>query len=106
MNGNHRLEVLLEQQIEEAMCYVLGEVSDADAKMIALETNELDIEEDVSKVSDLIKSITKTIQIDEVFDTFPWEKTTLFSWEEKTEKPNKNPSKLVHQCPKCGYEFS
>lgn len=97
VNGNHRLDAFKEEGIESAVCCNLGrDVSQATAEMIALETNELNIEPDELKLAQLIKRVAETTPLDEMIQTLPYEapeienyiKSVDFSWQNfKDENP-------------------
>ncbi len=57
VNGNHRLEAFRALGLKDAVCYDLGLVSAADAKRIAIETNETYFAPDHVKLADLLREI-------------------------------------------------
>ena len=69
INGNHRLKVLELIESEKAMCFSMGKISLASAKLIALETNETSFSRDDGKMASLLKDITLEINEAEIFST-------------------------------------
>lgn len=72
VNGNHRLEVFLEDGVEKAMCFNLGEVTQDQAEMIALETNELNVPADKYQLGKLLERVTSVVPIVQAAETLPY----------------------------------
>lgn len=70
-NGNHRYLALQELKFEEADCYHLGKVSDAQAKRIAIETNETKFATDKDKLAELVGQIS--LEFDDFDETNPFD---------------------------------
>jgi len=128
VNGNHRLDALVELGVKEAMCYNLGKVSTAEAKRIAVETNETKFPNDPVKLSMLIASLTEEFDVKELALTMPYSDSELKelaslpslddtlpdlpepptpSYEE-TDLDTETESKRgveKFSCPKCGFSF-
>lgn len=77
VNGNHRLDVLLELKKKKVFCYNLGKISTAQAKKIAIETNETKFENDLLKLADLFSDISKEFSITELAETMPFTEKEL-----------------------------
>jgi len=77
VNGNHRLEVFHELSVKEAMCFNLGVVPDAIARIVALETNELEIPADPLKLGGVVRSIAEAVPVDEILRTLPYSPAQL-----------------------------
>lgn len=72
VNGNHRLKAMRHLGFTTAMCYNLGEISDHEAKMIALETNETKFHANGIALAELLKELTSIYDIDEMAETLPY----------------------------------
>jgi DNA modification methylase len=72
VNGNHRLEIFHEKKILEAMCVDLGEISQQEAELIALETNELQFDSDPLKLASLIRDVGSIYSDDVIVETAPY----------------------------------
>lgn len=126
INGNHRLDVLLELNYKEAMCYNLGKVEDYIAKRIAIETNETKFVADPNKLSEILKDLTDNISIDDLLETLPFTSGELESltsdldfndfeppsvtYKPETDFVDKPSNKTTNSkekvtCPNCGYKF-
>jgi len=64
VNGNHRLDALIQMNIEKAMCKNLGPVSLDEAKLIALETNEIQFPTDDLKLGQILSELKNTMGIE------------------------------------------
>lgn len=64
VNGNHRLKALKEIGIKEVVCFNLGNVTIAEAKRIAIETNETNFKPSLNKLSGIIAEITRDAKYD------------------------------------------
>lgn len=74
VNGNHRYQAMLQINQDVVICYVYneGELSDAQAKRIAIETNETAFENDVIKLAALLQEISEETALDELEKTMPY----------------------------------
>lgn len=71
VNGNHRLLALKEIGTKEVACYNLGAVSLAQAKRIAVETNETKFGTDKKKLAEIVGDIVDAF--DDFEDTTPFD---------------------------------
>lgn len=72
INGNHRLEAMKQLGFTRAMCFNMGEISDAKARRIAIETNETKFAADGYKLASLLKELTDEFDITELCSTLPY----------------------------------
>jgi len=79
VNGNHRLQVLKELNIPEAMVYNLGNIPVRQAKKIAVETNETKFESDTAKLAKLIADVASDFDLSDLVDTMPYNEIQLKS---------------------------
>jgi len=118
VNGNHRLDILLDLKIKEAHCFNLGKISDNKAQRIAIETNETKFPVDSLKLSDILKNLIKEYSIEELAITMPYSATELESLMKvdvevkDLDLPNPVNTKSKEQpliqsfyCPKCGFKY-
>jgi DNA-directed RNA polymerase specialized sigma54-like protein len=77
VNGHHRLQALKKLKPETVMCYNLGAVGLAEAKRIAIETNETAFETDQIKLSELIKKIVQDFDVSDLEKTMPFSSQEL-----------------------------
>lgn len=77
INGNHRLDAMIDSPYQEAMCCDVGTVSEAEAEMIALETNEIRFDVDEIQLSKVLKHINQEIPVEEMTRTLPFDVTTV-----------------------------
>jgi len=66
VNGNHRLDILRELKVKHTMCYDLGNISLAQAKRIAIETNETKFGVNEEKLTDLINDISNNFGLEDL----------------------------------------
>lgn len=99
VNGNHRLDVLRELGVSEVAVCDLGEVSDAYAKRVAIETNETRFENDSQRLHDVFADLRASFDETDLLETMPFsdiEMSSLladafdFSVFEKTESEDTN----------------
>lgn len=72
VNGNHRLNAMKQLGFTRAMCYNLGEISDAKAHRIAIETNETKFIANGYELAKLLKGLTDDFDITELCSTLPY----------------------------------
>jgi len=77
VNGNHRLDAMLDLGYEEVMVCDLGEISDAAARRIAIETNETRFQSDPLRLSALIREIVQEFPLDDALSTLPFSQKDL-----------------------------
>lgn len=108
INGNHRLEVLLESgEHDEVMCCNYGDISLHLAQMIARETNKEYFVADPDKERDVLANILKHVDMDEMFETINEERTKVESFLRGPQIKEKELDELEtkHECPSCGYKW-
>jgi len=94
VNGNHRLNVLAELGFKKATCYDLGKISDAKAKLIAIETNETNFDANPVKIAEVIAEINTVFDFKDLAVTMPFSEASLeaylssteFSWDQIAEQ--------------------
>ena len=94
VNGNHRLDVMSHLKIKKAHCYNFGKISEAQARRIAIETNETNFKSDPLKLAGLVKELTTEFNIEELTKTMPYDEAQLnemieindFDWNELSSK--------------------
>jgi len=124
VNGNHRLKVLKDLGYDKIVCYSLGNISDNQARRIAIETNETRFKTDSIKLAELMKEISGEggFEISDLAQTMPFDEEQLkgfvdlleFDWEKyeegkNTENDENENNKLFQvqcKCPECGHQFS
>lgn len=72
VNGNHRLDAMIELGIPEAICYNLGGISDEQAYRIAVETNETRFDSDPDKLGALLSGLMDSFDVSELLETIPF----------------------------------
>jgi ParB-like chromosome segregation protein Spo0J len=72
VNGNHRLDAFQELELDEVMVCNLGKVSDAQAKKIAVETNETRFPSDLLSLSTVMKDILIEFPQEELLTSMPY----------------------------------
>lgn len=91
VNGNHRAQALMDLGMTEAVVFDLGKISDAQARRIAIETNETKFETDNIRLAEVIKEITDEFaDLDDLSKSMPYSpeeltnfnKLLTFDWEQ------------------------
>lgn len=77
VNGNHRLEALRALGADDALCFDLGEVSDAYAKRVAIETNETTFPTDHEKLAAAIEAMSREFDLGDLARTVPYSDAEL-----------------------------
>ena len=77
VNGNHRLDVLRSLKFEKVFCYNLGRVSLAQAKRVAVETNETKFDTNNDIFEDVMREIVEVDGIDDILKTMPFSEDEL-----------------------------
>lgn len=80
VNGNHRLDVLSRLGFQEVYCYNLGNITESQAKRIAVETNETKFTGKIDELAAIMKELS--VEFDDIDLTMP------FSQEEMDEMLN------------------
>lgn len=79
VNGNHRLDVLKSLGFDKVYCYNLGQISEATAKRIAIETNETKFSTNQDLLSGLLAEIVEVDGFEDVLETMPFNEDELNS---------------------------
>lgn len=79
VNGNHRLDVLKELGFETVYSFNLGDISEAQAKRIAVETNETKFESSEKLLKGIMKEINNEFDIDDLLLTMPFSEDYILS---------------------------
>jgi len=104
VNGNHRLTAFRSLGFQTAICYDLGDVSEAEAKRIAVETNETRFVADKLKLAQHLSDLADNVGAQKLALTMPFSEAEIdnlrrvltFDWSDR--------SKRV-KCPECGKHF-
>lgn len=72
-NGNHRYLAMQELGFESADCYHLGKITDAQAKRIALETNETKFATDKNKLAVILDEVLTSEEFKDFAETNPFD---------------------------------
>lgn len=86
VNGNHRLYALRDLLFKVVVCYNLGKITDAEAKRIAIETNETKFLADKVKLADILNLLSNNYSLNDLNETLPYKKediedlTNLLKW--------------------------
>lgn len=94
VNGNHRVDALVELKAKRVVVCDLGKISKAEAMRLAIETNESRFETDYVKLSSLFKEMKADFTEDDLLTTLPFdarefsdiEQITEFEWPEGYKK--------------------
>lgn len=94
VNGNHRLDVLKKLGFETVYSFNLGVISEAQAKRIAVETNETKFSSNTESLSALVKELS--IEFDDIDLTMPFseEEMNEMLTEVDIESENENKSSI------------
>jgi len=68
---------MAEMNCKVAMCCNVGKVSDEEAAMIALETNEMRFETDQSRLNKLLQKINTKVDIEKMVRSIPYDKVEI-----------------------------
>lgn len=117
VNGNHRLDAMRDLGFEEAVCFNLGSVTEAQAMRVAVETNETRFATNNVRMAELLKELLVDFDADELSETMPFSKDRI---EELASSLGFNPDVYVNtgygepddptppktvRCPDCGEEI-
>lgn len=97
VNGNHRLKVAKRLGWNTLMCYNLGEVSQAYAMRVAIETNETKFKSDELKLAERLREVEAEFGFDDMLDTMPYtddeldkfDKLLNFDWDDLQDQEDK-----------------
>jgi ParB-like chromosome segregation protein Spo0J len=81
VNGNHRLDALKVIGAEEVYCFNLGTISEAQAKRIAIETNETKFSSNQDNLSAILLELVDDFDIEDLLDTMPFDESVFIGAE-------------------------
>lgn len=122
VNGNHRLTAFQELGIKKVVVYNFGTISDAQARRIAVETNETRFKSDHLKLAGLVKEMVNSdFTMEELAETMPYnmdelkdmQELLVFDWSQYDKKPSEDDKgsgkddtgEQSYVCPACGHIF-
>jgi hypothetical protein len=73
VNGNHRLPIIRQLGHKKVVVYNLGDVSIAEAKRAAIETNEIAYESNQLKLAALLRDISEEVPLTQLLETMPYD---------------------------------
>jgi hypothetical protein len=96
LDGNHRLDAVVDLKWEKVYVYDLGKISNAAARRIAVEINETRFNSNLVKLSQAIAEIRKEFTLEELQETMPFRPEEFaafsemgaFDWSDDSEKPD------------------
>lgn len=77
VNGNHRYDVMVELGLTNCHAYNLGIISEAQAKRIAIETNETRFASDNVKLAEALDELVQEFSLEGLAETLPWSETEI-----------------------------
>ena len=77
VDGNHRIDAMLETNHEDMICFNLGVISIDEAKRIAIEVNETRFDTDHIKLASRIKELSGIFTFEELSLTMPYSEDDL-----------------------------
>lgn len=92
VNGNHRLDVMKNIGIDGVHCYNLGQISEVDAKRIAVETNETRFSTDSVMLKKVLLDIKDVYGIEDMIKTIPFPEQELMHLDDEYFGDLKEPS--------------
>jgi hypothetical protein len=123
VNGNHRYMVMKTLEIENVLCYNLGQISLNQAKRIAIETNEMKFSSDQVKLAEIFNELLNEFSKEDLIETMPFRKDEIddfnkllnFDWDQYDsgnagdEDDNLDDQNDIEKkeivCPHCGEKF-
>jgi len=96
VNGNHRLDVMIELGMKKCHAYNHGEITLQQAQLIAIATNETKFDSDALVLGELLEKMSDDIDIEEMAKTLPFDEKEIesmidvltFDWEQfEEDKP-------------------
>ena len=82
VNGNHRLRALKTLDFKTAFCFNLGEITELEAKRIALETNETKFRSNEYSLAKLLEEIKNDPDMEDLNETLPYNELQLQAFED------------------------
>lgn len=94
VNGNHRLDVAKRVKLKTMMCFNLGKISEAQAKRVALETNETKFAADQMKLAQTVSELVGEFEVEDLVDSMPYnhkeienfQKLVDFDWDQYSDE--------------------
>ena len=120
VNGNHRLDILVEGGVQEAIVFNCGEQSREDAIRLAIETNETRYATNEVALAGLIRKIKQENPVEELLKTMPYSEDEIYDFDrlldfqwgeierkkpEKKEKGQEEQKQTFLNCPHCSHRF-
>lgn len=125
VNGNHRLQALIELGFDSAVCCNLGRIDDADAMRIALETNETRFATNEDALKEVLREVGTKYDPALLEETMPWSQEELGAMidgivdlsdldlgdvapmpTDDVELPPVEDKKHEMECPRCGHKWA
>lgn len=72
VNGNHRMDDMQAVGMKTAVCFNLGKITLANAKRIAIETNETNFDTDPIRLSEILNDLTSVFSAEDMLETMPY----------------------------------
>lgn len=109
-NGNHRLTSFQTLGIKEAVCYNLGQVSEAEAVRLTIETNETKFPTNQIKLAERIRQISAEFSAEDLVKTMPYSEKEMenfkrlneFTWDAPVPAPTKGRGYSENIAPQTG----
>ena len=76
-NGNHRIEAFKKLNFKKVFVYDLGRISMEEAALLATSTNENKFKFSEAKLSELLKTVSAKVSIQDMVDVLPWDETMV-----------------------------
>jgi len=77
IDGNHRLDAVLLNKWASVICYDLGEISERQAKRIAIEINETRFPTNLIGIAKVIEDLKAEFSLEDMLSTFPYKREEL-----------------------------
>lgn len=77
IDGNHRLDAVLLNKWSTVICYDLGEISERQAKRIAIEINETRFPTNLIGIAKVIEDLKAEFSLEDMLSTFPYKREEL-----------------------------
>lgn len=82
VNGNHRLDAFAHLGVEQVICYDHGTISESEAKLVAINTNELHFATDHVKHATIMDELIKELSIEQLVPMMPYDETQMKHFQE------------------------
>jgi len=92
VNGNHRYDALKELGFDKAIAYNLGKVSQAQARRIAISTNETKFKANQEKFIDLMNELIDEFSVEDLVQDMPYSEEQLVNFKNLKEFDWKDPT--------------